>query len=650
MTALHNEETPTLEDIATSDIVIASTFLLQKVEGLAKKGKRKNLLGFLKRIHWHRLIVDEAHYNQQGHKTKTVIANLSATHRLSVTGTPIGSQLSDLYGQLRFLRLAPFDRPNFWKNNIENPYYEHNTTSLQVLRSLLSRIVIRHSKEQTFANGKALLALPPRSVETVLLEFGSEAERVMYDGIETRNRNHFMKLKQESTAKVASKFIELNGLLTSSRQACAHASLISLEKLDHFNNLTADKKKSHLPASSGKKTRNDVLQHALSKARKSATARMRVVINQFQHGHDELMECPVCLECVGESEIAVPACAHAVCSQCIVSLLDDGATSSTREACGHCPTCRDIMRRSEITFLGEAADAGTSDKSAVDADGVEDSKEAAVISTNGFQMTAKDVRMCVAGASTVRFGKSKMTDVERRIALHKDRALLSTLKEDFLSNFYDCEDTVGTKIAELLQEINSMTQKDKTSKCVVFSQFLGVLDVAAEELTASGIAFVRIDGNCKQHERADALLEFSSNPNVKVFLLSMRAGSVGLTLTAADHCFIMDIAQNSAIEEQAIDRIHRIGQTRPVIVKRFVMQGTVEERLLGVRRSLGVDRPQTGTQLCGASVLAAEEMAALRAPKNGGVSEDLDSARRQQRVAMLEKLFGVSGNMSVHKT
>lgn len=80
-----------MEDVATSDVVIASAFLLQKAEGLASGKGRKNLLGFLKRIHWHGVVVDEAHCNQQGQKTKTLIANLSATHRLSVTGTPIGS-------------------------------------------------------------------------------------------------------------------------------------------------------------------------------------------------------------------------------------------------------------------------------------------------------------------------------------------------------------------------------------------------------------------------------------------------------------------------------------------------------------------------------------------------------------------------------
>jgi SNF2 family DNA or RNA helicase len=73
-------------------------------------------------------------------------------------------------------------------------------------------------------------------------------------------------------------------------------------------------------------------------------------------------------------------------------------------------------------------------------------------------------------------------------------------------------------------------------------------------MAARGIRFVRVDGKMKQHQRADALLDFSSDPNIRVFLLSMRAGAAGLNLMAADHCFILDAPMNSAVEEQAIDR------------------------------------------------------------------------------------------------
>jgi SNF2 family DNA or RNA helicase len=171
---LHSAENPSIHEVATKDVVVASTSLFQQTGGCKTNGAA--LMRFLKRIHWHRCILDEAH-SSLSPAISASIASLSTTHRVSVTGTPIGSQLADLQGQLSFLRLAPFDRPAFWKNNIKDPYYERNTESLRVLRSLLSRVVVRHSKEQTFANGKTLLALPPRTVETVLLDFGSEAGR-----------------------------------------------------------------------------------------------------------------------------------------------------------------------------------------------------------------------------------------------------------------------------------------------------------------------------------------------------------------------------------------------------------------------------------------------------------------------------------------
>jgi DNA repair protein RAD5 len=127
VTTLHNEEITTAQAIATSDVVIVSTFLIQQSNANnGTKSRSKQLLQLLKRVHWHRIVVDEAHMNNQT-QTKLVISALSATHRHAVTGTPIGAQLSDLYDQVRFLRLAPFCRPSFWKNLIEDPYYGEMT-------------------------------------------------------------------------------------------------------------------------------------------------------------------------------------------------------------------------------------------------------------------------------------------------------------------------------------------------------------------------------------------------------------------------------------------------------------------------------------------------------------------------------------------
>ena len=92
--------------------------------------------------------------------------------------------------------------------------------------------------------------------------------------------------------------------------------------------------------------------------------------------------------------------------------------------------------------------------------------------------------------------------------------------------------------------------------------------------------FVRLDGAMSAEQRQAALHKFREDPKVKVLLLSLRAGGVGLNLTAAQHVFLMDPWWNPAVEEQAIDRVHRIGQLHPVKVTRFVVRGTVEERIL----------------------------------------------------------------------
>ena len=323
--SLHSDEKPTVEEIASQDIVVVSTFLLQKSSDLLNK---------LKRIHFHRCMVDESHYNQSGLRTQQSLASLSATYRYCVTGTPIGHSLDDLQGQLRFLRIPQFCRVGFWKQNIGTPYSERNYDSLQVLRSLLSRAVIRHSKEQTLDSGIAMISLPSRTVETILLTFG-ETEQRLYDDLEQRNIKRFMELRSESPKTVLGKFIELNGMIYSARQACGHASLINLDALHAANfriqeERKRQRKKLGIQPRRKTTTRAGILEQAVENARPSAKNRMREAILQFHDGEIDLMECPVCLEPTGECDIALTPCAHKFCAECIVNVLD--GASSSREA------------------------------------------------------------------------------------------------------------------------------------------------------------------------------------------------------------------------------------------------------------------------------------------------------------------------------
>jgi len=124
-------------------------------------------------------------------------------------------------------------------------------------------------------------------------------------------------------------------------------------------------------------------------------------------------------------------------------------------------------------------------------------------------------------------------------------------------------------------------------KALVFSQWTKLLDLIEPELTAAGVRFSRLDGSTPN--RGEVTAEFQTDDGPPVMLISLKAGGTGLTLTAADHVFLVDPWWNPAVEAQAADRAHRIGQDKPVFVYRLVSQGTVEERILtlqGKKRAL----------------------------------------------------------------
>jgi SNF2 family DNA or RNA helicase len=115
-------------------------------------------------------------------------------------------------------------------------------------------------------------------------------------------------------------------------------------------------------------------------------------------------------------------------------------------------------------------------------------------------------------------------------------------------------------------------------RALVFSQWTSLLDLIEPHLVAAEVAFVRLDGSTV--DRAGVVSQFQADDGPPVMLLSLKAGGTGLNLTAADHVFLVDPWWNPAVEDQAADRAHRIGQDKPVMVYRMVAGDTVEERIL----------------------------------------------------------------------
>ncbi len=122
---------------------------------------------------------------------------------------------------------------------------------------------------------------------------------------------------------------------------------------------------------------------------------------------------------------------------------------------------------------------------------------------------------------------------------------------------------------------------EENHKVLVFSQFLGVLDQAERTCLRYNWDFRRLTGSTRNRETPIA--EFMDDPGVRIFLLSLRAGSVGINLTAADYVILLDPWWNPAVEGQAVDRAHRMGQQRPVTAYKFIASGTIEEKVLDLQ-------------------------------------------------------------------
>jgi SNF2 family DNA or RNA helicase len=116
-------------------------------------------------------------------------------------------------------------------------------------------------------------------------------------------------------------------------------------------------------------------------------------------------------------------------------------------------------------------------------------------------------------------------------------------------------------------------------KALVFSQFVDHLSILRELLEKKDISYQYLDGSTPEKKRQEAVDAFQRGQG-DIFLISLRAGGTGLNLTAADYVIHMDPWWNPAVEDQASDRVHRIGQTRPVTVYRLVTEQTIEEKIL----------------------------------------------------------------------
>jgi len=209
-----------------------------------------------------------------------------------------------------------------------------------------------------------------------------------------------------------------------------------------------------------------------------------------------------------------------------------------------------------------------------------------------YREVARHFRASLLGqADDAGFGRMKIQVLEallrlRQTACHPGLIDPSRADED------------SAKIDVLLPMLQELA--DAGHKALVFSQFTTFLGIVRDRLTGLGVPFEYLDGRTRK--RQEKVERFQNDPDCPVFLISLKAGGVGLNLTAASYVFLLDPWWNPAVEAQAIDRTHRIGQSKPVMTYRLIAQGTVEEKVCEL---------QTSKRELAAAVLG-EENAVLR--------------------------------------
>ncbi|TKY91034.1 hypothetical protein EX895_001033 [Sporisorium graminicola] len=529
-------------------------------------------------IDWLRVILDEAH-NIKNRSTMNARAccDLVSRRRWALTGTPIINRLTDLFSLLKFLRVEPWGDFSFFNSFVCKPFQAKSTKALDVVQVILESVLLRREKRMKDKDGKPIVQLPPKTIEMRELEF-TELERRIYDNVYRRAYLQFATLKANGT--VTRNFSVIFSVLMRLRQAVCHPALV----------LKASKTKAKqvegggavINASEGavgEEPDADAVEFGFDAEcagdSTPGTEDLRDLVAQFQssstdadgdgndvtanyskatvdrliremHGDSATAdlgretECPICFEDPQVAPCYLPRCMHSACKGCLVDYLRQCKEKGEE---GACPTCRigPVDERDLIEAIRTRPATPPGSGTATPTGHTGDKPHPAVGSVPSIIYVRNNLRS-------------------------------------------------STKVTALLDHLNTLRATEGPFKGVIFSQFTSFLDLIEPVLTRYRFRFLRLDGSTPQKVREKLLVEFQSpssgggGDETLLFLISLKAGGVGLNLTAANKIWLLDFWWNSSIENQAIDRIHRLGQTKPVSVFRYLVKDSIENRILLIQK------------------------------------------------------------------
>ncbi|TFY59845.1 hypothetical protein EVJ58_g5522 [Rhodofomes roseus] len=546
-----------------------------------KAGKKRKKCGNgvevtspLQSVDWFRVVLDEAHSIKE---TSTVACRAScdlvADRRLCLTGTPVQNKLDDVYALIKFLRLEPLDDKGIWTEFIGTPVKYGQPLGVARLQTIMKCITLRRTKESTAEDGRKILSLPPRKDELRYLKFDAE-EQAIYDQFFTESKAEFNELSDKN--EVMKNYVGILQKILRLRQIC-----------DHFE-LVRDKGLGLIGDGQDQSVSYDDIVATVAREGLNPQRATTIFALLREAGVTQCVECGCELAGsqdnldggLGEMDGATGSgkrgrkpkagssrtstrqnspsaphpiltrCQHLFCIFCFRNSVAPGWPNVSHDIGRCCSVCQTGLNFYDVVEVNP--ETATPDSLAKKKAIKKEKRQKGILLENFHPST-------------------------------KVKALLSDLMESSRGNPYSANyDPSSIELQMVDGDGNAIG--DGVVKTVVFSQWTTMLDKVEDALEIAGIRYSRLDGTMKRDERTRAMESLKHDPSCEVLLVSLKAGGVGLNLTAAQRVYLMDPYWNPAVENQAVDRIHRLGQTRPVLTVKFIIENSIEDRLLEVQR------------------------------------------------------------------
>ena len=592
------QRTKRFEDLKRYDVVITTYQILVSEHGSSSEREDGPKVGCFG-LHWYRIILDEAHTIKNRNAKATQAAyNLRSEYRWCLTGTPMQNNLDELQSLIRFLRIKPYDNLAVWKDQITRPMSQgRGGVAIKRLQFYLKAFMKRRTKDVLKKEGalnhgggsdakagdaNSGFKIMDRKVEAVVAEFSVE-ERRFYDRLEKRTDESLERMMGDQKMNYASALV----LLLRLRQACNHPQLVGGNMAKDEDAMTTGQRSGDRSPTKSKTQEEDVDEMAALLGGLSV----------------ETKQCEVCQKELSEEESSSRMTS---CAECEADFAGMGMSKKrSRKNHGSHRRSNDIKlasrkQRTNKLVVRDSEDEegegkwiaphGQHDVSDLGVAGGTDDENAegggeSLLSNDTD--TGDDSEIKILGSRRKKVISLDTSDEESEVKSESDSdsesdssTASSSDEEEDLPTENEVSPTTSAKIRQLLTTLKLETPHHKT---IVFSQFTSMLNLIEPHLRTCHLAFTRYDGSMRNDLREASLTRLRSDPKCRILLCSLKCGSLGLNLTAASRVVILEPFWNPFVEEQAIDRVHRINQTKDVVVYKLTVKNTVEERILALQ-------------------------------------------------------------------